>query len=86
MLAGCRESFIAMSRAELIEHYALDAFEEMKEQTLEGWNILNDDQRHIVYEAMRLGVRVACTVLGETGTYEQEYQVLLAKLRAQLSV
>jgi hypothetical protein len=30
--------------------------------------------------------RVACTMLGETGTYEQEYQDLLAKLRAQVEI
>jgi hypothetical protein len=83
MLTGCRDSFIAQSRAELIAHCALDAFEEIKEKTLEGWDTLNDDQRQIVYLAVHFGARAACMMLGETGTYEQEYQDLLAKLRAQ---
>lgn len=83
MESGCRESFVAESRAQLIEHYALDAFEEIQEKTVEGWDTLNDDQRGIVYQAVQFGARVACTLLGETGTYEQEYQGLLAKLQAQ---
>jgi hypothetical protein len=81
MNVGCRGGFIATSRAELIEHYALDAFEEFKESTLEGWDALDDAQRWIVYQAVHFGARVACTVLGETGTYEQEYQAMLGKLR-----
>jgi hypothetical protein len=46
---------VAESRAELIAHYALDAFEETEEQTIKGWDTLNDDQRHIVYLAVHFG-------------------------------
>jgi hypothetical protein len=77
---GCRGGFIATSRTELIEHYALDAFEETGAPTLEGWDALDDKQRWIVFQAVKFGAGVACAVLGETGTYEQEYQAMLGKL------
>jgi hypothetical protein len=71
------------SRTELIENYALAAFEEVYMDTLEGWDALDDDQRSIVFQSVTFGARVACAALGETGTYEQEYQAMLGKLATQ---
>jgi hypothetical protein len=68
------------SRTELLENYALSAFEEVYVDTIEGWDALDDDQRYIVFRAVTFGVRVACAALGQTGTYEQEYQAMLGKL------
>jgi hypothetical protein len=71
------------SRTELIEDYAGEAFDEVCVPTLEGWNGLDDAQRAIVYEAVGFGARAACAVLGEpTTTYDEEYGMLLMKLRA----
>lgn len=83
MNVGNRGNFIAPSREELIGNFALDAWEEVPLTMLKGLDTLDDDQRVIVCAAIQFGVRVACAVLGETGTYEQEYQAMLAKLRAQ---
>jgi uncharacterized protein with von Willebrand factor type A (vWA) domain len=80
---GCRGGFISTSRTELVEHYALDAFEEVFTDTLEGWEALDDNQRWVVFQAVTFGARVACAALGETGTYEQEYQRMLGKLATQ---
>ena len=80
---GCRNSFIVGSRTEHIEDYALDAFEEICEKTIEGFDALTDSQRGIVFDAVEFGARAACILLGETGTYEQEYQTMLSKLREQ---
>ncbi len=71
------------SRTELLENYALAAFEEVYMDTIEGWDALDDDQRYIVFRAVTFGARVACAVLGETSTYEQEYQAMLGKLAAK---
>jgi hypothetical protein len=81
MEIGCRSGFLSKSRTELVEHYALDAFEEVFTDTLEGWDALDDKQRWIVFQAVTFGARVACAALGETGTYEQEYQAMLGKLQ-----
>ena len=83
MQHGCRNGFIVDSRTEQIEDYALDAFEETRIGTIEGWEALDDTQRGIVYDAVEFGARVACIALGETGTYEKEYQAMLKKLQAQ---
>jgi hypothetical protein len=83
MEAGCRGGFISTSRTQLIEHFALDAFEEVRTDTLEGWDALDDKQRWIVFQAVTFGARVACAALGVTGTYEQEYQAMLGKLATQ---
>jgi len=77
---GCRGNFVATSRAELIEHYAMDLWEEM---TPKGFDELPDDHKALAYDALQFGVRVACTALGETGSYEQEYQRIVYELRAQ---
>jgi hypothetical protein len=81
MEIGCRNGFSSKSRTELIEHFALDAFEELRTDTLEGWDALDDAQRYIVFQAVTFGARVACAALGQPGTtYEQEYQAMLGKL------
>jgi hypothetical protein len=80
MEIGCRGGFISTSRTQLIEHFALDAFEEVFTDTLDGWDALDDKQRWIVFQAVTFGARVACAALGETSTYEQEYQAMLGKL------
>ncbi len=81
MEIGCRSGFSSKSRTELIEHFALDAFEELRTDTLEGWDALDDDQRTIVFQAVTFGARVACAALGQTGSYEEEYQAMLGKLQ-----
>jgi hypothetical protein len=81
MDTGMRNGFIADSRTEQIENYALDAFEETYTDTIEGWEALDDKQRRIAFDAVEFGARVACTVLGVTGTHEEEYQAMLVKLR-----
>ena len=83
MEAGCRNNFQAHSRMEQLEHYGLDLFEEVLEPTLKGFEALSDDQKGLVYDSLRFGVRVACTALGETGSYEQEYQRIVYELRGQ---
>ena len=80
---GCRGNFIATSRAELIEHYAMDLFEEFEAPTKAAYDTLNDDQRAICFDALRHGVKVACAALGETSTYEEEYQALAQMLRSE---
>jgi hypothetical protein len=77
---------VAESRTELIQHYALDAFEELVAPKLEGWATLDDNQRLTIFECVEFGAQVACTLLGETGTYEQEYQTVLDKLRQRTGV
>jgi hypothetical protein len=76
-----RSSFVPNSREELIRNYALDAYEETIIPNLEGWNELTEEQRGIVFDALEFGVQAACAVLGETGTFEDEYQAMLKKLR-----
>ncbi len=83
MRLGCRHSFVAESRTEQIQHYASDAFQELIAPTLDGWDTLDDRLTRTIYNCVEFGAQVACTLLGETGTYEQEYQALLDKLRAQ---
>jgi hypothetical protein len=80
MEIGCRSGFLSKSRTELVEHFALDAFEELRTDTLEGWDALDDKQRGIVFQAVTFGARAACVALGETSTYEDEYQAMLGKL------
>jgi hypothetical protein len=82
---GTRNGFISESRAELIGYYALDAFEQLGIPTLEGWDELSEEQAGIVFVAVKFGARAACTVLGETGTYEEEYRRLLEKWAANES-
>jgi hypothetical protein len=83
MKIGCRNGFLSKSRTEIVEHFALDAFEELRTDTLEGWDALDDAQRYIVFQAVTFGARVACATLGQTGSYEEEYQAMLGKLATQ---
>ena len=83
MEIGCRSGFLSKSRTELVEHFALDAFEEVFTDTLDGWDALDDKQRWIVFQAVTFGARVACATLGESVTHEEEYQRMLGKLATQ---
>lgn len=76
-----RNSFVPKSRGELIRNYAFDAWEDAVTPSLEGWRELSEEQLGIVFDALEFGVQVACAVLGEHGTFEDEYQAMLKKLR-----
>jgi hypothetical protein len=73
------EAMEHQSRAELLGDMATDAFDELHG---EGYAGLSDTQHVFVLKAIMFGVQFACEAMGQTQTYEEEYQALLRKMRA----
>ncbi len=78
-----RDGFISGSRAERVEFFVMEAYEEICIPTIPRWEELGDDVTDIIFAAVCFGARTACVALGETSTYEDEYQALLGKLATQ---
>lgn len=80
---GCRDELESVSRVDLLENMAADAFAEIEGAAFDA---LPDDETDRVLKAINFGVRFACLALvGVTKTFEEErekeYQSLLAQMR-----
>jgi hypothetical protein len=63
---------------DLIEEFALTALEETMGSKMKG---IPEEHYGFAVEAAVLGVRVACLALGETETYHEEMERIVAKLK-----